>query len=366
MLLARRRASWIATIASASLAWSGVSTAPVHAQVVPAVTVEPIATGLEDPTGFTFATDGRIVYGERRTGEIRLLHPGISDTLLFKVPKVSPTNTGLMGVELHPSWPTKNIVFAYATRTIDGIDRDQLLRITPGTTPAVKVMLTVRAGPPGAHHGGRVLVGPDGKLYLLIGDEDDPATAQTRASNAGKVLRMTLNGAVPGGNPFPNSRVFASGIRNGIGFDFDPVSGRMWATENGPECNDELNRIVAGANYGWGATATCTTPPAAPVNTNLDGPSPVLPAYWEAEPTAPTGAAFCDRCGLGDEIEGALVYGEFVTGNLQVAQLSASRQGVDSVTTLTTNDLGILSVEAHPNGDLYFSDREGIYRVDLA
>ena len=352
------------TFTTACVVVSALAASHVQAQVAPATAVEPVATGLDDPTGFTFAPDGRIVYGERKTGEIRILRPGVSDTLFFRVPKVSSTNNGLIGVELHPSYPSRNIIFAYATRTFDGVDRDQLLRITPGTTPAVKVLLTLPAGPPGAHHGGRVLVGPDGKLYLVIGDEGDPATSQTRASLAGKVLRMTLNGAVPAGNPFPNSRVFASGIRNAIGFDFDPVSGRLWATENGPECNDELNRIVAGANYGWGLTATCTGPPAAPLNTNQDGPSPVLPAYWELVPTAPTGAAFCDGCGLGAELEGTLVYGEFVTRNLQIARLNSTRQGVTSVTTLLTNDLGILAVESHPDGSLYFSDREGIYRVE--
>ena len=342
-------------------AWLGLTAMPATA--APPVTVEPVATGLDDPTGFTFASDGSIVYAERRTGEIRTLIPGVSDALLFQVPKVSSTNSGLIGVELHPAFPAKRILFAYATRTIDGIDRDQLLRITPSAKPPVKVLLSVRAGPPGAHHGGRLSVGPDAKLYLIVGDEGDPTTAQTRSSPAGKVLRMTLNGAAAPGNPFPQSRVFASGIRNSIGFDFDPSTGALWATENGPECNDELNRVVAGGNYAWGVTATCVAPPEPPANTNQDGQSPILPAYWEASPTAPTGAAFCDGCGLGPEVEGSLIYGEFVTGNLKLAELDASRQGVATVTTLITTGQGILSVESHPDGTVYLSDRDGIYRL---
>ena len=91
----------------------------------------------------------------------------------------------------------------------------------------------------------------------------------------GKILRLTRDGEAAPGNPF-GSRVWAFGIRNSFGLAFDPVTGNLWETENGPECNDELNRIVRGGNYGWGPAADCgsATPPS---DTNRDGPSPILP-----------------------------------------------------------------------------------------
>src|SRR5207249_410022 len=123
-------------------------------------------------------------------------------------------------------------------------------------------------------------------------------------------------GAPAAGNPFRGSRIFASGIRNSFGYDFDPQTGRLWLVDNGPECNDELNLISAGANYGWGPSETCTTPPPAPENTNQDGPSPVLPEFWFAATIGPTGLAFCDGCGLGAGSDGGLFFGDDNGGSI--------------------------------------------------
>ena len=93
---------------------------------------------------------------------------------------------------------------------------------------------------------------------------------------------MTSKGAVPPDNPFPGKLIFAYGLRNSFGFTFDPLTGKLWETENGPECNDEVNLEQAGENHAWGSSETCSTPPAPPANTNQDGPAPrILPlAYF--------------------------------------------------------------------------------------
>ena len=85
--------------------------------------------------------------------------------------------------------------------------------------------------------------------------------------------------------------MFAYGIRNSFGFAFDPDTGDLWETENGPECNDEVNRIVAGANYGWGPSQSCP-------DTNNSGPSPRLPLVTYSTTIGIAGAVFCDGCGL--------------------------------------------------------------------
>ncbi|WP_432806587.1 PQQ-dependent sugar dehydrogenase [Mesobacillus maritimus] len=100
------------------------------------------------------------------------------------------------------------------------------------------------------HHGGRLALGPDGKLYATAGDASQPDLAQDLKSLAGKILRMNVDGSVPEDNPFPDSYVYSYGHRNpqGIGWAED---GTMYASEHGPNAHDEINVIEAGKNYGW-------------------------------------------------------------------------------------------------------------------
>src|SRR5207342_1431510 len=131
-------------------------------------------------------------------------------------------------------------------------NKDQLLRFkaSGGTGSGMKVLLSIPSGTD--HHGGPIAFGPDGKLYLMTGDEASLSAPQTLNSNAGKILRMNPDGTRPANNPNPGNKVYAKGLRNSLGMAFDPQTGVLWETDNGPECNDELNRIVAKGNYGWG------------------------------------------------------------------------------------------------------------------
>jgi glucose/arabinose dehydrogenase len=100
------------------------------------------------------------------------------------------------------------------------------------------------------HTGGRIRFGPDGKLYVTMGDAAVASIAQDLASLNGKLLRLNDDGTLPSDNPMP-SPVYSYGHRNPQGLDWHPVTGDLWATEHGQIGNDELNRIVAGRNYGW-------------------------------------------------------------------------------------------------------------------
>jgi glucose/arabinose dehydrogenase len=139
----------------------------------------------------------------------------------------------------------------------------------------------------------------------------------------------------------------------------------LWETENGPSCNDELNRITAGRNYGWGPSNTCDTPPDPPRNTNQDGANPVQPLRWYSPTIAPTGAAFCTRCGLGSASNGKLLFGAYNTGEIRRIKLTSDRLSVASQQVVYDHDGGVLSVERAPNGRLYFSDEGAIYRLAL-
>jgi glucose/arabinose dehydrogenase len=347
------------------LATLTLSPASAHAS---SITAEVVAGGLDNPAAFTFAPNGTIFYGERLTGQIRILDPDTADDgLFFDVPDLrTDGERGLLGIALHPDYPSTPRVYAYATRSVGGSVKNQILRLTDseGQGTSMKVIFsTSSAG--GYHVGGRIAFGPDGFLYAVVGDAHHSAYAQALGNPAGKILRMTPLGKRAPGNPFPKSRVFTYGIRNSFGFGFDPRNGRLWETENGPECNDEVNRIVRGRNHGWGPSETCSTPPPPPVNTNQDGPNPLLPKLFFPDPIAPTGLVFCESCGLGTASNGRLFFGAYNTGQIRRVKLGAKRLGVVSQSVVYNHDGPVLSMEIGPGGSLYFSDEGAIYKLVL-
>jgi len=343
----------------------------------PSVRVVTVAA-VDQPVGFTFAPNGRIVYLERATGELRQLDPRTGhDRLLHRITGVdSDGERGALGVALHPRWPRMPSAYVYVSRTPPNGDlENQLLRLRIRDGRVVERTLLLRSpiGSRANHNGGRIAFGPDAKLYVVIGDGgEDPGTAQTLGDELrGKILRLNADGSVPASNPF-GSIVWSYGHRNSIGFAFDPATERLWQSENGPECNDELNRIVEGGNFAWGPTQACGTP-AAPGDTNRDGPDPTrLPRFTFADTVAITGVAFCDGCGLGGAYEGDLFAGcangscKATVGPVMHAPLNPGRWSLaapPAQVPLTNYTGPVYSMEVAPNGRIYFSDGQGIYQL---
>ena len=364
-------------IAATAIVMATTPMAPAFAGGAPSVRVVTVAE-LEQPVGFTLAPNGRIVYLERATGAVRSLDPRTGrDRLLHRITGVnSDGERGALGVALHPRWPREPWIYVYVSRAPAGGElRNQLLRlrIRDGRSVSREVLLNSPIGGRANHNGGRVAFGPDGKLYVVIGDGgEDPGTAQTIVDEPrGKILRLNPDGSVPASNPFA-SPVWSFGHRNSIGFAFDPVTGRLWESENGPECNDELNRIVAGGNFAWGPSQDCGTP-ATVEDTNRDGPDPRrLPEFTFAETVAATGVAFCDRCGLGARYDGTMLAGcsngtcKATVGPVMHVPLTSGRwsfAGPPAEVPLTNHDGAVYSMEVAPDGRIYFSDGEGIYRL---
>jgi glucose/arabinose dehydrogenase len=322
-------------------------------------------SNLSFPAGFAVTPNGaRIVYGERSTGRIRWLNTTTGATSpLFTVPNVSHNGEqGLLGVALSRRFPDDARVWAYVTRTVSGEARNQLIRVR-----ADRSGFTVLRSFPTfiAHNGGHIAFGPDGKLYVVVGENGFPALAQNLTSLAGKMLRLNADGTVPADNPRPANPSIAYGIRNSFGFTFDPRSGRLWETENGPECNDEVNLLsrMRLQNLGWGPSATCGSPPRAPYNTNRDGPNPVMPKRYFANPPALVGATFCRRCGLSSS--GQLFFGSFNTGTIRRAALGSRRIGIASQAPFYDHPNPVLSLESPVNGGaIYFSTQSNVYRLD--
>jgi glucose/arabinose dehydrogenase len=322
-------------------------------------------TNINFPATFTLTPDGsRILDGTRYTGKISWLDPSTgASTVFFTVPNVATGGEyGLLGLALSPSYPSDGRVWAYVTRTVSGTPENELIRIRADATGFAVIR---RFSTSDHHDGGRIMFGPDGKLYVVVGDNGTPALSQNLGVTAGKVMRLNPDGSVPSDNPSAGSPIIAYGIRNSFGFTFDPQGGRLWQTENGPECNDELNLVSTTKvqNFGWGPSATCSSPPPAPRNTNQDGPSPVLPKFNFRTPPALTGAAFCHSCGLSSP--GRLFFGDFNNGTIHRATLTSARTGIASQAAFYDHPNAVLSVETPADGGrIYFSTKTNIFRLN--
>src|SRR6266705_6178642 len=253
-------------------------------------------TGLNYPIALAFSSDGRIFFAEKETGSIRIIYR--DNRTLLPTPFYTLPNTdnagerGLLGLALDPAFPSSPYVYAYQTYddVTSGTIYNRIVRIRASGNMGVSYIVILRLPPlSGAtnHNGGVIAFGPDGKLWAVVGENANPSHSQDPLSPLGKVLRMNSDGTAPTDNPFYGNPAwynltYTYGHRNMFGLAFHPVTGRVFVTENGPACNDEINLLGAGHNYGWGPNGAAATCPVSPdINvTNQDGLNPVLPIWW--------------------------------------------------------------------------------------
>lgn len=218
-------------------------------------------SGLAIPWALAFAGPDRIFVTER-PGRIRVIERGqLQREPWALVQVIAEGEAGLMGIAVSPSFESDHYVYVVGTVLADGKLVNRVIRFTEqngrGTNPEVLI-----DGIPAAefHAGDAIAFGPDGMLYVATGDAGDPGDARDLSSLAGKILRYTPSGGIPADNPFPNSPVYAYGVRNVQGLTWHPTSNHLFATEHGPSGfpnerfrrnNDELNIILRGRNYGW-------------------------------------------------------------------------------------------------------------------
>lgn len=204
-----------------------------------------LASRLRVPWEIAFAPDGTAYVSERPTGVVSALSPGGRRTQVRRIGEVVPAGEGgLLGLAVSPRFAQDGLLYAYYTAT--GDNRVVRFRADGGAAEVI-VSGIPKAG---NHNGGRIAFGPDGKLYIGTGDAAAPERARDLRSLGGKILRVEPDGAVPADNPFPASPVWSFGHRNVQGLAWDG-RGRLWASELGPDRDDEINLIVRGGDYGW-------------------------------------------------------------------------------------------------------------------
>ncbi|NNG38681.1 PQQ-dependent sugar dehydrogenase [Flexivirga sp. ID2601S] len=213
---------------------------------VPGGAVTDVVTGLRAPWSVVW-TGGAALLGQRDDARILQLADGRTREVLT-VPGVAHGGEGgLLGLAVQGAWLT---VYYTGDDQANRVVRYRISR--SGSQVRLSGRQVVLDGLPaaGIHNGGRIAFGPDRMLYVAVGDTSDQQAAQDRSSPAGKILRMTPVGGVPGDNPFAGSRVWSLGHRNVQGMAWAP-DGTMFAAEFGANTWDELNIIRRGANYGW-------------------------------------------------------------------------------------------------------------------
>lgn len=310
-------------------------------------------TGKQTVAAFAVAPDGRVFYVGPASAKIFVWSPVTKKIETFAT---VPRAKGGFGLVLSPSFARDHFVYAYVNVGTARGQHEHLLRYTDrkGVGRAYRMLRDV--GPMGSEHtGGAMTFSPNGKnLFLMVGDGGNPANSQNPKVDHGKILRLTPLGAAAAGNPgYADKAIWATGFRNSIGLAFDSQKQRLWETENGPECNDEINSISGNSNYGWGPRETCD---GTVEGTNQDGPDPVLPAENLDTTVAPTGITFCNGCGVAGA-DGALVYGRYLTSDLRKVTLDATRTSIVSDELLYQDSSKVLAVQTSPvDGSMWFAD----------
>jgi glucose/arabinose dehydrogenase len=305
--------------------------------------VQLVAAGLRAPWAVDLAPDGRLFVTER-AGRVRIVQLGPGGGLRLEPWATLPASTsgdgekGLLGIAIDPAFATSGFVYLYYSYAApNGATRNKLVRMRDANGRGVEEAALLD-GIPGAnnHDGGRVRFGPDGKLYVTTGDAENGANAQNAASLAGKVLRLNKDGSIPSDNPTAGSPVWSLGHRNVQGIAWHPDTGDLYETEHGPSgtfpecCNDEVNLIVPGGNYGW--------PAARGAAGDQRFRDPVIDS-GRLETWAPSGAAFATKPG---PLRGSLLFATLRGQHLHRVVLGADGRTVLFEEKLLTNRYGRL------------------------
>lgn len=330
----------------------------------PSVTLAQVRAVPEFPSALAFAPDLRVFYAERHSGNIRILGNATTDTTTYYTLTGTDSNRerGLLGLALDPEFPT--VPFVYAYQTYDDMDNgtlyNRIVRIQGNGSTGTSHTVILRLPPAtsaGIHNGGVIAFGPDGMLYALVGDNNNPSLSQDPSSPMGKVLRMTRDGGAPPDNPFVDdptwfNLTYTSGHRNMFGIAFHPTSGRAFVTENGPGEDDEVNRLVPGGNYGW------------PVVLGVANEPPYInPIIAYSPPFAPTNAAFY-TADVPASSRNHFVFGGYLDRKLRELTLVPSDGSVVvNETVLATAPEGIIDVEMGVDGRLWVTTTRAIYRL---
>jgi len=223
------------------------------------------------PTAMAFAPDGRLFVCQQG-GQLRVIKNGSYLSTPFVTLAVdSSGERGLLGIAFDPNFATNHYLYVYYTVATSPI-HNRVSRFTAAgdtAAPGSEVVILELNNLSSAtnHNGGAIHFGPDGKLYIAVGENANGANSQTLSNLLGKVLRINADGTIPTDNPFYNTAtgnnraIWALGLRNPFTFAFQPGTTRLFINDVGQSTWEEINDGIAGSNYGWPTTEGPTSNP---------------------------------------------------------------------------------------------------------
>lgn len=355
----------------------------------PAIRVEKVIQGLSSPTSMTFLEDGSLLVLQKNDGRVRLISNGgllQEPVATFRVESAS--ERGLLGID-----SDRNAVFIYATESAGLDTRHHLYRLDwmDGRLESRSLILDLPGTPGPNHDGGKVTVGPDGAVYAVIGDLNRNGMLQNFRSgpapdDTSVILKVDSDGK-PAANVLRAAGMdldayYAYGIRNSFGMDFDPLTGVLWDTENGPADYDEINVVLPGFNSGWERVMGPISRTSAGEGdlVNFEGSHYADPVFSWRFSVGVTDIEFLASDKLGD-YEYTIFVGDFNNGYLYHFVPNEARDGLvlegqglgdlvaDSDSELSnvifgTGFGGITDIETGPDGYLYVLSYGGsVYRL---
>ncbi|MDQ4101884.1 MAG: PQQ-dependent sugar dehydrogenase [Thermoproteota archaeon] len=328
---------------------SGIKSRPVlHDSTL---AIELVAEGLESPTSMSFVDNGSILVLEKNSGRVRV----VSGDRMLNEPAIEKevatgAEQGLLGIA---TWKGINdtSVFLYLTEKYEDMTRNRVYKYTLDdnqmTLENQTLVLDLPGDPGPFHNGGKISLGPtDGYLYVAIGDVSagggllDNQIRGHPPNDRSVIIRVDKDsGLPPDDNPFFNydgdmenlRRYFAYGIRNSFGMDFEPITGKLWITENGDNAYDEINMVNPGFNSGWHKVMG----PIGRTNITVENDLMIFngskyddPVFSWYAPVGVTDIEFFNSGKLGDKYKNNIFVGDINNGNLYFFKVNQDRTGL--------------------------------------
>lgn len=346
-----------------------------------------IETGTTQPIALRF-TDTDSGFLIEKSGAVKRFD-GSSLTTVLDLSVATNSERGLLGLALDPGFAQNGHVFLYySAGSGSAWIENRLARYTwnGSSLTAATTLATFGKSSDGQangpnHNGGPLLFGPDGKLYGVSGDLNRSGIEQNLSTNTsaygGGVFRLNPDGSVPQDNPFAANtnadlrRWYTYGLRNSFGIAVDPVTNRLWNTENGPSSYDEINLLFSGMNSGW---TRIMGPDSRDSNSigdlvMLPGAAYADPEFSYAQPIGITALHFLAGSAWGDQYNDAVLVGEVNGGRLWLLRLNANRDGFelsgpladgvldpgDTFAPFGTNFSVVTDIIQGPDGALYIT-----------
>jgi len=367
-------------VQSSALQLQAVPTDPVVANHH----LAPTLANLSSPLYLTSARDGSSrLFVVEQGGRILVLHPeaGIPTVFLNITSKVlSGSERGLLGLAFHPGYATNRRFFVHYTRQPDGaivIAEYNASLANPDVADAAEIVLLVVDHPLGNHNGGMIEFGPDGFLYIGLGDGGGANDPDNRAQNVddllGKILRIDVDVAnppaqysSPADNPFFGARagrdeIFAVGLRNPFRFSFDRDTGELVVGDVGQGAREEIDIVTVGGNYGWRVFEGTSCTGNDPLSCSAPGFIGPIFEYGHTGGRCSVTGGYVYRGTRGTFPLGTYVFGDFCTG--EIFALRAAARGAP-ITLLLDTELSISSFGVDEEGEIYVVGLGGsVFRI---